>query len=149
LLTEDHRKVEKLFKEYAKAKDSGNNEEKMRIAKEVCGELLIHMEIEEKLFYPHLKQKIDEENMMNEAVVEHAGAKDLIKQLGSMEPSDPMFDAKIKVLSEEIAHHVEEEEEEMFPQATNSGLNLKALGEQLLHAKNQMRTDHGLEAVPA
>jgi hypothetical protein len=86
---------------------------------------------------------------MNEAEVEHEGAKDLIRQLGELKPSDPMFDAKIKVLGEQIEHHVEEEESDMFPKARKSGIDLDALGAELLAAKNQMRVQHGLPAVPA
>jgi uncharacterized coiled-coil DUF342 family protein len=86
---------------------------------------------------------------MNEALVEHDGAKELIKQIGQLKPSDPMFDAKIKVLSEQIDHHVEEEETDMFPKARSSGIDLIELGAQLLEAKNRMREEHGLPVVLA
>jgi len=149
LLKSDHQEAKDLFKKYEKIKEGGSDEQKMDIAKKVCGALLIHMEIEEKIFYPRIRQKIDDNDLMNEALVEHNGAKDLIKQIGQLKPSDPMFDAKIKVLSEQIDHHVEEEETDMFPKARSAGIDLIELGLQLLEAKNRMRQEHGLPVVPA
>jgi hemerythrin superfamily protein len=149
LLKSDHKEVKELFEKYEKTKDHSSDEQKMEIAKKVCGALLIHMEIEEKFFYPRVRQQIDDNDLMNEALVEHNGAKDLIKQLGEMKASDPMFDAKIKVLSEQIDHHVEEEETDMFPKARKSGIDLIELGRELFEAKNKMRVGRGLQAVPA
>jgi hypothetical protein len=142
LLKADHREAESLFKEYEQLKEAGKTQEKFAVATKVCDALLIHMEIEEKLFYPQVRGQIDEDDMMNEALVEHAGAKDLIKQLGSMKPDDPMFDAKVKVLSDQIEHHVKEEEKEMFPEAKKSNINLKELGEKLLESKNKLVLKH-------
>lgn len=149
LLEADHREAEALFDTFEKVKDKATAQEKMEIAKKVCGALLIHMEMEEKIFYPQVRQKIGDDDLMNESVVEHAGAKDLIRQIGMLKPDDPMFDAKIKVLAEQIKHHVEEEESEMFPKAQKSGLDLSVIGAELLKAKNQMREEHGLSPVPA
>jgi hypothetical protein len=149
LLKADHREAEALFKKYEKAKDADNAELKMKIAKEVCSALLIHMEIEEKIFYPRVRGEVDDDDLMNEAVVEHSGAKDLIMQLGSLKADDPMFDAKIKVLSEQIEHHVEEEEEEMFAEARKTDIDFDALGEELFTAKNKLRVQHGLPEVEA
>jgi hemerythrin superfamily protein len=144
LLKSDHREAEDLFQQYEKLKDAGKTQEKLAIAKKVCGALLIHMEIEEKIFYPRVRGATKDDDMVNEAVVEHAGAKDLIKQLGTMKPEDPMFDAKIKVLSEEIEHHVGEEETEMFPKTRKTDIDLEALGNDLFEAKNKLRVEHGL-----
>ena len=144
LLTADHREAKQLFEQYEKIKDNSSPEEKLTIAKEVCGALLIHMAIEESIFYPKVKAGIDDDDLMNEAEVEHNGAKDLIIQLGELKPDDPMFDAKIKVLSEQIDHHVKEEETEMFPEVRQSKLDLDALGEELFAAKNKLRVEHGL-----
>ncbi len=149
LLKSDHKEARELFEEYEKKKDHASDEQKMDIARAVCGALLIHMEIEEKIFYPRVRQGIDDNDLMNEAEVEHEGAKDLIRQLGELKPGDPMFDAKIKVLGEQIDHHVEEEEGDMFPKARKAGIDLDALGAELLAAKNQMRMQHGLPAVSA
>lgn len=147
LLVSEHREAKDLFKKYEQAKEKGDTTEKYDIAKQVCGALLIHMQIEESIFYPAVRKELDEEEMMNEAIVEHSGAKDLIRQLGEMKPEDPMFDAKVKVLSEQIDHHVEEEEDEMFPESRKSDADMLALGEQLLAAKNKLRTQHGLPPV--
>jgi hemerythrin superfamily protein len=144
LLKSDHREAEDLFEQYDKLKEAGKTQEKLAVAKKVCSALLIHMEIEEKIFYPGVRGPVHDDDLMNEAVVEHAGAKDLIKQLGLLKPDDPMFDAKIKVLSEQIEHHVDEEEKEMFPKAQKSDADLDRLGEALLTAKNKMHAEHGL-----
>jgi hemerythrin superfamily protein len=144
LLKADHREAEDLFEQYEKLKDAGKTQEKMAVARKVCGALLIHMEIEEKIFYPRVRGATEDDDMVNEAVVEHAGAKDLIRQLGTMKPEDPMFDAKIKVLSEEIEHHVGEEETEMFPKTRKTDIDLEALGNDLFEAKNKLRAEHGL-----
>lgn len=149
LLKADHQEAKTLFSQFEKIKDSGDHDRKMEIAREVCGALLIHMEIEEKIFYPRVRQHINDNDLMNEALVEHDGAKELIQQIGELQPGDPMFAAKIMVLSEQIDHHVHEEETEMFPKAQQSGIDLKSLGAQLLEAKNRMREEHGLSPVPA
>jgi len=147
LLKGDHEEAKELFKRYEEVKERGNDDEKLTLAKEVCGSLLIHMEIEEKIFYPRVRQKIDDNDLMNEALVEHSGAKDLIRQIGELKPDDPMFDAKIKVLSEQIEHHVEEEESDMFPKVEDSDIDLAELGIQLFEEKNRMRSERGLPAV--
>jgi hypothetical protein len=147
LLKADHREAEELFAQYGKMKDAGSTKEKFSIAKKVCGALLIHMEIEEKIFYPRVRKEVADDDLMNEAVVEHAGAKDLIKELGAMKPEDPMFDAKIQVLSEQIEHHVKEEEREMFPEAKGTDIDFESLGEELFNAKNKLRAEHGLPPV--
>jgi hemerythrin-like domain-containing protein len=149
LLESEHKEAKKLFHHYEVVKDYASPSEKLGIAKEVCGSLLIHMEIEEKIFYPRVRSKIHDNDLMNEADVEHNSAKALIKQIGELQPSDPMFDAKIKVLGEQIEHHVEEEEGEMFPKARKSTVDLDELGAELLAAKAKMRTDLGLDATTA
>lgn len=144
LLTADHRQAKALFKKFDSIKDKASSEEKLALAKKVCGDLLIHMAIEEGIFYPALRKAINDEDMMNEAEVEHDAAKDLITQLGELKPDDPMFDAKLTVLSEQIEHHVKEEESEMFDKARKSSLDLKALGQKLSLAKADFRKEHGL-----
>lgn len=149
LLEADHREAEALFDQFEKVKDKASAHEKMEIAKKVCGALLIHMEIEEKIFYPQVRQKIGDDDLMNESVVEHAGAKDLIRQIGRLDADDPMFDAKMKVLGEQIKHHVEEEESDMFPKVKKTRLDLAIIGAELLKGKNQMREEHGLSPLAA
>ena len=105
LLLDDHRKAKKLFKAFEDAKDDS---EKESIAREVCMELTVHTQLEEELFYPALR-KADEvfADMLDEAEVEHASAKDLIAQVEGMHPGDDLYDAKVTVLGEYVSHHVE------------------------------------------
>src|SRR5579862_1552455 len=127
LLKADHRKVEGLFAKFEKAK---GNDKKQAIAKEVCLELTVHAKIEEDVFYPACKGEIDDD-LWHEAFVEHDGAKVLINELEASEPSDEFYDAKMKVLSELVRHHVKEEEKKqgnMFAQAKKAGVDTKALG---------------------
>jgi hemerythrin superfamily protein len=144
LLIKDHEKAKKAFEEFEKSKDKMGDEEKLALVKQVCADLMIHMEIEEKVFYPSVGERIDDEDMMNEAKVEHSSAKDLIAQLGKLKPDDPMFDAKFAVLGEQIEHHVDEEEKEMFPQARQKGADMAALGKRLQSARMKAREAHGL-----
>jgi hemerythrin superfamily protein len=132
LLKADHKKVKKLFKDYEKLKEEGDAADKQALADEICTELTAHAEAEEALFYPAAREAIEEEDLLNEAEVEHATAKDLIAQIQEMDASDPMFDAKVKVLGEYIDHHVEEEEKEMFPKVKKSKqVDLEALAEEI------------------
>lgn len=118
MLKQDHRTVKELFSEYEKLED-GDREEKDRLFREINEELTIHAEIEERLFYPAVRDvKTDEaEDLVNEAVEEHHVVKTLLEDLSALQPGDPSFDAKMKVLKESVEHHAEEEEKEMFPQA--------------------------------
>jgi hemerythrin superfamily protein len=131
ILTADHKKVKKLFKEYEKLKEDGDPSEKEELVAQICTELALHAEAEESIFYPAVRAAIDEEDLLDEAEVEHATAKDLIAQLESGDPSDPLYDAKVKVLSEYVDHHVKEEEDEMFPKAKKAKLDMESLGEEI------------------
>jgi hypothetical protein len=136
LLMADHRKVEDLFKQYEKAKK--DETKKQAIFQQISMELKVHTQIEEEVFYPASREFVDDAEMVNEAEVEHASAKDLIAQLDGMAPSDPYYDAKVKVLQEMIEHHVEEEETEYFPECRESDMDLKAIGEQLKARKIEL-----------
>lgn len=136
LLMADHRKVEDLFKQYEKAKK--DESKKQAIFQQISMELKVHTQIEEEVFYPASREFVDDAEMVNEAEVEHASAKDLIAQLDGMAPSDPYYDAKVKVLQEMIEHHVEEEETEYFPECRESDMDLKAIGEQLKARKAEL-----------
>src|SRR5206468_4819468 len=110
LLKEDHREVEKLFNEFESAKGDGRKE---KLARQICLELSVHAEIEEEIFYPACEGKVDED-LLKESYVEHDAAKLLIAEIMVDAPkSDEFYDAKVKVLQEEIEHHVEEEEKRM------------------------------------
>ena len=137
LLKADHDQVEDLFKQYEKASGDGRKE---KLAKQICRELTIHTTIEEEIFYPACEGKVDED-LLKEAYVEHDGAKILIAEIMAGEPSDEFYDAKVKVLQEEIEHHIEEEEkrvEGLFSQARKAGLDMDALGEQLESRKTEL-----------
>lgn len=128
LLKADHRKVEEIFAQFEKARGS---DRKRKLAEQACLELKVHTTIEEEIFYPACRAKI-EDDLLNEAYVEHDGAKLLINDIEAGSPDDDFYDAKVKVLSEEIEHHVEEEEkrvEGMFAQARAAGLDMDALAD--------------------
>lgn len=141
LLINDHRAAKDLFKQYDAAKDDARR--KLALYRKVAGELRVHMRIEEEIFYPASREFVDDEGMVNEAEVEHAAAKDLMDQLDGMEPSDPYFDAKVKVLSEMIDHHVEEEETEYFPACRRSAMDLKAVGDRMEARKAELQAKGG------
>jgi hemerythrin superfamily protein len=142
LLDADHKKVKAMFKEYeglTQSKAKGAAAKKQELASQICQELTIHATIEEEIFYPAVRAKIRDDGLLNEAEVEHAGAKDLIAQIEAGDPSDPMFDAKVTVLGEYIDHHVKEERTQMFPKARAArGLDLLALREQLEARKEEL-----------
>ena len=139
LLTDDHEKVKGLFEEFdALSGDDSSLEEKGAIVQQICQELIVHTAIEEEIFYPAARAAIDDDDLLDEAIVEHASAKDLIEQLQAMTPDDDQYDAKVKVLKEYIEHHVKEEEEEMFPKIRAAELDLEHYGEQLAERKEEL-----------
>jgi hemerythrin superfamily protein len=138
LLKADHRTVEELFEKFESAKTAS---QKKSLADQICMELTVHATIEEEIFYPACTGEIEEEDMVGEAYVEHDGAKVLIAELTASEPDNEFYDAKMKVLSEAIKHHVKEEERRgdgIFAQAKEAGLDLDALGAQLMERKKQL-----------
>jgi hemerythrin superfamily protein len=147
LLKEDHRKVEELFKQFEKAKGDGRKE---RLSRQICLELTIHTKLEEEIFYPACEGSV-EEDLLKESYVEHDAAKLLIAEIeaGTGE-SDEFFDSKVKVLQEQIDHHVEEEEKPggVFSQARKSDLDFKSLGEQLISRKTELTKEYESSGVP-
>lgn len=143
LLRSDHQLVQDLFQQYEKARGDSR---KAELAERICTELAIHAKIEEEIFYPAVREAIGDDDLMDEALVEHQGAKDLIAQLQKASPADPLFDAKVKVLSEYVKHHVKEEQNEMFKEVRKKKLDLKALGEQLQARKSELQ-QRGPEAT--
>lgn len=144
LLESDHRKVEKLFAQYEEEKE-GDEDTKRPIAERICAELTVHAQVEEEIFYPWLRENLSEEDMelVEEAFVEHASAKDLIAQLEGGE-IDEAYDAKVKVLSEYIKHHVKEEEDEIFPKVKDMSEELDELGQQMASRKAELAEEMGL-----
>lgn len=135
LLRADHKLVSDLFSEYEKSR---SNIRKKQLVTQICKELTVHAQIEEEIFYPAVKQALKDKELVPEATVEHATLKDLIAQVKGVEPDGEMFDAKIKVLSEYVKHHVKEEQNEMFPKAKESKLDLVELGAQLTERKAEL-----------
>lgn len=134
LLKQDHREVEGFFAQF---EESTSKAEKGKLAAKICLALTVHTAIEEELLYPPAHEEI-EEDVVEEAIVEHNGAKQLIAEIEEMAPGDHLFDAKVKVLSEYVKHHVKEEEKEMFPQLKESGIDLRELGRSLMERKVEL-----------
>ena len=131
LLTQQHREVAEMFERFENMTDRAKVSKK-KLADEICNALIMHTTIEEEIYYPATREASkDTEDMIDEAVVEHASAKDLIAQIMEMDPGDDLYDAKVKVLGELVEHHVQEEEEEMFPKTRELKLDLKALGQEM------------------
>ncbi|CUI03642.1 Regulator of cell morphogenesis and NO signaling [Janthinobacterium sp. CG23_2] len=138
LLTEDHENVKQMFEQFEGLGDRAHATKK-KLATQICTELTKHATAEEEIFYPAVRAATkSNEDLVDEATVEHASAKDLIAQIMEMEATEELFDAKVKVLSEMIEHHVQEEENEMFPKAREAGLDLEALGQQIAERKAQI-----------
>ncbi len=138
MLTAEHREVAGLFDQYEKLTDRAKVSKK-KLADQICNALIVHATIEEEIFYPAVRESAkDAEDKVDEAVVEHAAAKDLIAQIQEMDPDDELYDAKVKVLSEQIDHHVQEEEKEMFPMAKKSGIDLVTLGAEMAERKQEL-----------
>ncbi|SDU26590.1 Hemerythrin HHE cation binding domain-containing protein [Nitrosomonas ureae] len=136
LLKADHAKVKDLFDEFEELKDKSNNtSKKEKIVKQICEELTLHALAEESIVYPTARETIDDDDLMDEADVEHAGAKELISQLQSMSAEDSHYDAKVTVLREYIEHHVKEEEKNMFPKLTKSEIDRSEMAKEVIHFK--------------
>jgi hemerythrin superfamily protein len=137
LLTEDHQQVKKMFQQFDKLKDD-EEDEKEELARKICAALTAHAAVEEEIFYPAVRAAIDHEDLMDEADVEHESAKELIAQIEAASATDDHYDAKVKVLGEQIDHHVKEEQNEMFPKARKAKIDLRALGEQIEKRKQEL-----------
>jgi hemerythrin superfamily protein len=146
LLSNDHQEVDKLFKAYEKlVKADAEGDERLEIAQQICEMLSAHAEIEEEIFYPALRDALDADDLLDEAEVEHATVKDLVGQIESMDPEDDLYDAKVTVLGEYVTHHVQEEENEIFPKARKAKLDLVQLGTELQARKDELMGESQLE----
>ncbi|VWX62481.1 Hemerythrin [Burkholderiales bacterium 8X] len=145
LLDADHRKVKKMFKDYEEltgSRAASATRKKRELANEICNELSVHAQIEEEIFYPALRAAIKDTDLLDEAEVEHASAKDLIAQIRDASDVDDMFDAKVKVLGEYIDHHVKEERSEIFTKArATRKLDLVAMKEQMQMRKEELMNE--------
>ena len=137
LLESDHRQVEKWFKEF---EATNGQKTKAKLAEQICLALKVHTQIEEEIFYPASREALssEQEEMVDEAVVEHAAAKTLIAEIEAMEVGEELFDAKVKVLQEMIEHHVGEEEEDYFPACRKTDMDLEAIGMQMAQRKEEL-----------
>ena len=140
LLKDDHKEVKTWFKQF---EDTEDEVEKQELADKISLALTVHAQIEEEIFYPAAREAIDDDDLLDEAEVEHASAKQLIAEIKAMKAGDRLFDAKVTVLGEYINHHVEEEEGEMFSESRHSHLDLKGLGEQLAKRKAELMAQAG------
>jgi len=135
LLEQDHREVEEYFDEFDEIEDDNRKEE---LAQKICMALTVHAQIEEEIFYPAARQATEDNDLLDEAVVEHASAKKLIAEIEEMGVGEELFEAKVRVLGEQIKHHVREEEEELFPELDRTDLDLDALGSQMAQRKEEL-----------
>ncbi|WP_395059015.1 hemerythrin domain-containing protein [Polaromonas sp.] len=147
LLDADHIAVKKLFTQFKKLSEArAPGDERKAIADKICKELSVHAELEEQIFYPAAREAIHDDDLLNEAEVEHASAKDLIAQISGMDADEELFDAKVIVLGEYIDHHVEEERTEMFPKARKSDMDLKGMVADLKTLKEELLASHDVPA---
>jgi hemerythrin superfamily protein len=148
VLKADHKEVKALFEQYKTLVESAEiAEERQAVAQQICLLLTVHATAEEEIFYPAVRAAIDESDLLDEAEVEHASAKDLITQIEAMSPDDALYDAKVIVLGEYIDHHVKEEEGEMFPKAKKA-IDTAAVGAELEIRQAELQEDMGAAAAP-
>ncbi len=140
MLRKDHTRVSGLFAKCKKLMDGGDARSKQAVVRVICSELKVHTTLEEEIFYPAARAALNEEGeeLLDEAEVEHASAKDLIAQLESASPSEQLYDAKVTVLGEYIKHHVKEEQEELFPRCRKAKMDLKAIGADMMARKKEL-----------
>lgn len=144
LLKSDHEQVKKMFAKFEKM-DKDDDDAKRELVEQICNQLTIHAEIEEELFYPALRDVLDEQDLLDEAQVEHDMARQLIDSLESMEPDEDLYDARVTVLSEYVKHHVDEEEKEIFTKAKKAQLDLDAIGADMIGRKKELMTEAGMD----
>ena len=144
LLRADHKHVSALFEQYEAARSAAK---KKTIVATICLELSVHAQVEEEIFYPAVKAALKDKEMVPEATVEHATLKELIAQVKDQEPDGEMFDAKIKVMSEYVKHHVKEEQNEMFPKAKKTRLDMNALGARMAARKEELLASPAMAAT--
>ncbi|CAN7503587.1 hemerythrin domain-containing protein [Polaromonas sp. LjRoot131] len=135
MLRADHKLVSELFDQYEKSRSTAKKKE---LVAQICKELTVHAQVEEEIFYPAVKAALKDHELIPEASVEHATLKDLIAQVEGLEPDGEMFDAKIKVMSEYVKHHVKEEQNEIFPKARATRLDMVELGAQIDARKQEL-----------
>ncbi len=140
VLEEDHREVEEWFDEYDELKDS-DEERKAGLAQKICLALKVHAQIEEEIFYPQARKASHDNDLLDEALVEHSTVKNLIGEIEAMEVGEELYDAKIRVLGEMVKQHIKEEEEELFPELQSSKMDLGTVGKELAERKQELMAE--------
>lgn len=135
MLKSDHEKVSGLFEAFGKARASSK---KKALVAEICAELKVHTQLEDEIFYPAVKSALRDKQLVPEAKVEHSSIKALIAQVEGVEPDGEAYDATVKVMSEYVKHHVKEEQDEMFPKAKKTRLDLVDLRDKMLKRKEEL-----------
>jgi hemerythrin superfamily protein len=141
MLKADHKKVSALFEQFESARAAST---KKKIVAQICAELTVHTSLEEEIFYPAVQAALKDHELVPEANVEHGSVKDLIAQVEGVEPNGDLYDARVKVMGEFVKHHVKEEQNEMFPKAKKTKLDMLALGERIAARKAQLMASRGL-----
>ena len=149
LLAEDHKKVIEMFDDFEEMKEeNSDDEEAMQLLVETaCAELTVHTQVEEEVFYPAAREAIDDMDLLDEAEVEHAAARQLITELAAMQPGDDLYAAKFTVLGEYVKHHIHEEEKELFPKLKKAHIDLVELGEEIRQRKLELQDELGVPSV--
>lgn len=149
MLVEDHKRAKKAFRRFEQLDAEDDEAECRELVAKTCAELTVHATVEEELLYPAAREALSEEDLIDEAEVEHAGARDLIEQLKNMEPGDDKYAAKFTVLGEYIKHHIKEEEGEMFPQVSSAKLDWESLAAQMNARRAELMQSLGLDGGEA
>lgn len=150
ILKEDHDEVKKIFKQFKQlVEDDAPPSEKAVLVKKACNMLLVHTKIEEDIFYPAVRRAIKDNELMDEAEVEHSGAKMLVNQLLDMLPGEELYDARFIVLGEQVKHHIKEEEDKMFAEAEDADVDLDRLGRQIEKLKAKLEDEMGISDLDA
>jgi hypothetical protein len=139
LLEQDHREVEEWFDEFDELKEDDNR--KGQLAEKICLALKVHAQIEEEIFYPQARGATKDNDLIDEAVVEHATVKNLIAEIEAMEVSEELYDAKMRVLGEMVKHHIKEEEEKLFPELEAAKMDLNAVGKEIEERKEELMAE--------
>jgi hemerythrin superfamily protein len=140
VLEEDHREVEEWFDEYDELKDS-DEDRRAELAEKICLALKVHAQIEEEIFYPRAREAAKDDDLIDEAIVEHATVKNMIAEIEEMDVGEELYDAKIRVLGEMVKRHIREEEEELFPELQSAKMDLDAVGKELAERKEELMSE--------
>lgn len=144
LLSSDHDRIQRLFENYSELVVAESDDaDRQQVVEEICQLLTVHGHIEDEFFYPAARRVLDDEDLVDEAQIEHDGMRELIEELQSMRPFDELYDDRVRLLEESVGHHVQEEESELFPLVRDAGLDLESLGEQMAARREDLLAELG------